>query len=293
MSAALDEAPQIGLGPARLANAAEGLAVPEKDVAAEQGRRPPLQRLRPRLLGVGVSPERVVGKAQAVTCPRVQLRGDRAAQDSRECLARARGVAGPQRRPAARVQGPHAPLQARAILGDLTEEPVRFGEATDPIVGLAQPVARLSQDLALGAGARRALQRLGGLLVLALLEARAAAFERLRRHAHPGPDAGQRARRQNGRDRLVAGRHADSGRWQRRQVAGRGRERHVGEDGWLVDRRGHERHERGEVRRGRLVRARSCGDQTQPHHDESEDASHDLLPEDLSPDGLAGGSERF
>jgi len=121
--------------------------------------------------------DRVVRQPQAVARPRLDRRWDGPGQHRGERVAGAGGVADPQRRPPARVLCPHAPLLARTVLADLAEEPVGLRDTVEAVVGLAEPVPGLAEQVALGAGTSRALQRLGGFLELAALKARATALQ--------------------------------------------------------------------------------------------------------------------
>src|SRR5206468_2358952 len=90
--------------------------------------------------------------------------------------------------------------------------------------GLAQPVARLSKQGGVGRTLDRALERFARVLVLAALEARAAALDQLGDDAEDGAERvareeAWRRRRRQGQGKEV-GLHPRS--WQRRHRLGRG-----------------------------------------------------------------------
>ena len=253
MGPAPDERGELLHGPVVLSGAAERLAEPERDFARERGRRPPRRECRPRRHRVVVAPERVAGEREAVPGPGFQ-RGGRRRLELRERVAGARHLVEPERGPPARVQAPHRELRDLRPGRDLTEERVGLLGPVEPVVGLGEPVPRLRHEVALGAPARRRLEILGRVAVLALGETRAAAFESFRRDPERRAHACKGARRTERRRQLVGRRH-DRSQGHPRKLRGRRGNRGIGRhDGRLLDRRLGEGHEPDQVRRRRSER---------------------------------------
>src|SRR5262245_920341 len=141
----------------------------------------------------------------------------------------------------------------------------------------AVPVPCLAQQVAIAALLHRVLERLGGVLVVAFLETRAAAFERLRRDAEPRADARQRARRLDERGGLFGGGRTGNRRRKRRHLHRRRRQRQLDRERRILGRRCGERDDARQGARRRLERTRRCGaGDRQPDRGERDDASHDL-----------------
>src|SRR5439155_503954 len=123
----------------------------------------------------------VAGGPQTVSRPRLHRRRHGAREQLGEGVARADGVARPERRPAARVRGPEAEgARLRRGPDDLTEQPVRRLGPPELPVRLAEPVAGLEHDVFLLTAARRLLEGLRRIVVLGLGDARLTALERRR-----------------------------------------------------------------------------------------------------------------
>ena len=284
---ALDELRQRGGRALGLAHAPARVAEPERDVARERGRRARRHQRLPGRQRVLVPAERVLREPEPVARPGLDGRRHRRRQQRRERVARARGVAQAERRPAARVPAPDDPVAAPAGgLHHLAEEPVGLLGPAQALERLGVPVARLGEQLALLAAAHRLVEGLGGVVPLAPGEVGAAALERLRRDAEPRADARERSGRGEERGRPDGRRRGDGRRRDRRQRGGRGRQRGLGHgDGRLLDGRLGERHEPGDIGRRRLERRhrRRCGgraaqDEQRDRPGASARASHSAFP---------------
>ena len=292
MGAALHELVQLTDRAIVLPHAPKRFAEPETHVTREQRRHAAGRQRGPRRHGVVRAAERVVREPEAVTRPGLQ-RVRRRREELSERVAGARPLAEPERGPAAAVQAPHRELGRARTLRDLTEELVRLLEAIEPVIGLGEPVPGLRDQLALRALARRLLEILRGVLVLALGVVRAPALERLRRDAECRPDARERARRRQRRGRLVRRRHRDGRQGHRRQLGGRRRQRQVeGRDRRLLDRRFGERHEVREIgRRWNQRQQRRRRRRARPGEERGRQRQRERAPDHwrLSPVAGAGG----
>jgi hypothetical protein len=164
----LHEPRQLRLGLGVLAEAPEGVAVPEAYVTLELSGRAGRQRF-PGLPRLHPAPESVVGQTEAVASPARDRYRHGPAQDLGEGITGSCGIAKAQGSPAARVETPYSQLAAGPFLSDLAEELVRGFYATDPVVALAEPVPGFLDDLAVR-GPRGRLERLGGVVILPLLK---------------------------------------------------------------------------------------------------------------------------
>src|SRR3989442_1664047 len=123
----------------------------------------------------------------------------------------------PQRRPAIAVERPHRDLAGGRVLPDAREELVGRLHPPEAIERLGEPVARIDEQLAVGPGAYRLLERLRRFLELAAAEAGAPALQGFRGDAEPRARARQRARRGNRRRRTPRGRRDQRRRRHRRE----------------------------------------------------------------------------
>src|SRR5206468_4500487 len=176
--AALDEAVELLRGAVGLADAPEGLAEPETDVAREQpGDALHAERL-PRGHRLVVTAQRIARQRETVSRPRLHRHRHRAREELSEDVASAGGVAEAERGPGASVRGPATEVaRLRRGLHDLTEQPVRGLDPSELPIRLGEPVACLEHEVLVRAAARRLLEHLRRILVLGLGDARATALE--------------------------------------------------------------------------------------------------------------------
>ena len=222
----LSEAHELARRIVRTAEPGEGLGVPEEDVALETRRgRPALRQIGPRLLRLVVLLERVKRQGQAVANPRVGGGRQSGLLEAPERVESTGTVAEAQCGEAAPKDGPRREIGGFAIGGDLTEEAIGFLEASEPIIGLAEPVPRINDQVGIAGAPQHLLQRSGRLVEFPLGEFRTAALERLRRDPEPRARTRQHSRCRHRGGRLARRRQHHRRRWQRRHVDGRGRRR--------------------------------------------------------------------
>ena len=189
-----------------LAESSERVAEPEGRFARDGGRQGLLNEPCPDLARLGVPPETVERDRAAVLHPRQQL-GRRPVLGQRvERRERARRIARHQRKPGVFERCVKPDVRARGCLDDEEHRPGGRLSPVEADQGFGLPVPRLAKHVRVARAPDRAFEGQQSVVVLAALEAGAAALDQL---GDDTEDAAQRVAREEARQRR--GRHGLGG----------------------------------------------------------------------------------